>query len=92
MKRNPRKVRWTKSFRKAAGKEMAIVRLFAHTMNQRTDMKQDSTLEFENRRNVPVKYDRELMQATVAAVKRVGEIKSKREKAFWKDRYALPLI
>ncbi|GAA95473.1 uncharacterized protein L969DRAFT_92605 [Mixia osmundae IAM 14324] len=70
MKRNPRKVRWTKAFRKAAGKEMAI----------------DSTLEFEKRRNVPVKYDRELMEQTVKAVKRVSEIRSKRERAFWKNR------
>ena len=48
MKRNPRKVRWTKAFRKAAGKEMTV----------------DSTLEFEKRRNVPVRYDREPVSYT----------------------------
>ncbi|TRM56248.1 ribosomal protein L24e-domain-containing protein [Schizophyllum amplum] len=73
MKRNPRKVRWTKAFRKAAGKEMTI----------------DSTIEFEKRRNVPVRYDRELVQTTIKAMRRVGEIKQKREHAFWKNRMAV---
>ncbi|KXS17914.1 hypothetical protein M427DRAFT_96399 [Gonapodya prolifera JEL478] len=66
MKRNPRKVRWTKAFRKAAGKEMVI----------------DSTFEFEKRRNVPVRYDRETMATTIKAMKRVLEIRKKRERAF----------
>ncbi|KAK7693501.1 hypothetical protein QCA50_003069 [Cerrena zonata] len=72
MKRNPRKVRWTKAFRKAAGKEMTI----------------DSTIEFEKRRNIPVRYDRELVQTTVKAIKRISEIKQRREHAFWKNRMA----
>lgn len=70
MKRNPRKVRWTKAFRKAAGKEMTI----------------DSTFEFEKRRNVPVRYDRDLMEKTVKAMKRVEEIRRKREKSFFVQR------
>lgn len=70
MKRNPRKVRWTKAFRKAAGKEMTV----------------DSTFEFEKRRNVPVRYDRNLMEKTVRAIKRVEEIRRKREKAFYVQR------
>jgi len=72
MKRNPRKVRWTKAFRKAAGKEMVI----------------DSTIDFEKRRNVPVRYDRDLMQTTLHAMKRVAEVKKRREHAFWKNRMA----
>ncbi|OMJ11953.1 Ribosome biogenesis protein RLP24 [Smittium culicis] len=72
MKRNPRKLRWTKAFRKAAGKEMAI----------------DSTFEFEKRRNVPVRYDRELLQTTVKAMKRISEIRKRRELAFYKQRMA----
>ncbi|KAG5652247.1 ATPase-activating ribosome biosynthesis protein [Sphagnurus paluster] len=73
MKRNPRKVRWTKAFRKAAGKEMTI----------------DSTIDFEKRRNVPVRYDRDLVQTTIKAMKRVGEIKARRERAFFKNRMAV---
>ncbi|KAI6005643.1 hypothetical protein EDD15DRAFT_2212802 [Pisolithus albus] len=70
MKRNPRKVRWTKAFRKAHGKEMTI----------------DSTIDFEKRRNVPVRYDRELVQTTIKAMKRIEDIKKRREHAFWRQR------
>jgi large subunit ribosomal protein L24e len=69
-KRNPRKVRWTKAFRKAAGKEMKV----------------DSTFEFEKRRNKPVRYDRELMGATIRAMKRIGEIQQAREDRFFANR------
>jgi len=72
MKRNPRKVRWTKAFRKSAGKEMTI----------------DATFEFEKRRNVPVRYDRDMMATTVKAMKRVQEIKARRGLAFYKNRMA----
>jgi large subunit ribosomal protein L24e len=69
-KRNPRKVAWTKAFRKTRGKEMAV----------------DSTFEFEKRRNRPVKYDRELMGQTLAAMQRVNEIQSVREERYFKVR------
>ncbi|KAJ1540130.1 ATPase-activating ribosome biosynthesis protein [Cladochytrium tenue] len=70
MKRNPRKLRWTKAFRRAAGKELTV----------------DATLEFEKRRNVPVRYDRELMATTLKAMQRVQEIRSKRERVFARKR------
>jgi large subunit ribosomal protein L24e len=72
MKRNPRKLKWTKAFRKAAGKEMTV----------------DSTLQLAARRNVPVRYDRELVQKTLQAMERVSAIRSRRERAFYKKRMA----
>merc|ERR1712243_184227 len=62
-KKNPRKAKWTKAFRKSAGKELAV----------------DPSFEFEKRRNAPVKYNRELWQQTIDAMKRVEEIKLKRQ-------------
>ncbi|CAN0490344.1 unnamed protein product, partial [Ectocarpus sp. 8 AP-2014] len=56
-KRNPRKSKWTKAFRRAAGKEMSV----------------DTTFDFEKRRNRPVKYDREAMGKTLLAMKKVGK-------------------
>jgi large subunit ribosomal protein L24e len=72
MKRNPRKLKWTKAFRKAAGKEMTV----------------DSTLAFGARRNVPVRYDRELVAKTLRAMERINEVRARRERAFYKRRMA----
>ena len=69
-KRNPRKVRWTKAFRKAAGKELTV----------------DPAFEFEKKRHVPVKYDRELWKTTVDAMKKIEEIKTKRQSLYVKKR------
>lgn len=69
-RRNPRKLRWTKAFRKAAGKELVV----------------DSTLTFASRRNVPVRYNRDLVATTLKAMARVEEIRQKRERAFYKNR------
>ena len=56
-KKNPRKAKWTKAFRKSAGKELAV----------------DPSFEFEKRRNIPVKYDRELWANTVTAMQVITE-------------------
>lgn len=72
MKRNPRKLKWTKAYRKNAGKEMTV----------------DSTLLFGARRNEPVRYNRDLVQKTLAAMQRISEIRGRRERVFYKRRMA----
>ncbi|CAJ1963542.1 unnamed protein product [Cylindrotheca closterium] len=69
-KRNPRKVAWTKAYRRTRGKEMAV----------------DSTFDFEKRRNRPVKYDRGLMGKTIVAMRRVEEIQQTRDARFFENR------
>eukprot|EP00600_Ochromonadales_sp_CCMP1393_P008747 CAMPEP_0174970876 /NCGR_PEP_ID=MMETSP0004_2-20121128/9666_1 /TAXON_ID=420556 /ORGANISM="Ochromonas sp., Strain CCMP1393" /LENGTH=117 /DNA_ID=CAMNT_0016220735 /DNA_START=189 /DNA_END=542 /DNA_ORIENTATION=- len=63
-------MKWTKAFRKNAGKEMTV----------------DTTFEFEKRRNRPVKYNRETMEHTLRAMKKVSEVQSKRQDMFYKMR------
>lgn len=46
----------------------------------------DNSFEFEKRRNEPVKYQRELWNKTVDAMKRVEEIKQKRQARFIMNR------
>ena len=61
-KKNPRKLKWTKAYRMAHGK----------------DMTNDSVLEFEQRRNVPTRYNRDLMVKTLQAMKKIDIIKKAR--------------
>ncbi|URE33486.1 Ribosome biogenesis protein [Musa troglodytarum] len=63
MKRNPRKVKWTKAYRRLHGK----------------DMTQDSTFEFERRRNRPERYDRNVTEMTLKAIKKIDKIRVDRE-------------
>lgn len=73
MKRQPRKLKWTKTHRALRGKEMIV----------------DQNLllsQFAKIRNAPVKYDRNLMQATLKAMERVEEIRARRERVFTRRR------
>ncbi|KAG1331401.1 putative ribosome biogenesis protein RLP24 [Cocos nucifera] len=63
MKRNPRKVKWTKAYRRLHGK----------------DMTQDSTFEFERKRNRPERYDRNVAENTLKAIKKIDKIRVTRE-------------
>ncbi|XP_038905541.1 probable ribosome biogenesis protein RLP24 isoform X2 [Benincasa hispida] len=63
MKRNPRKVKWTKAYRRLHGK----------------DMTQDSTFEFERKRNRPERYDRNLTEETLKAIKKIDKVRANRE-------------
>ena len=71
-KKNPRKLKWTKAYRAAHGKEMTC----------------DPVLEFEQRRNEPVRYNRDLMVKTIQAMKKIDEIKTRRQQRFFERRMA----
>ncbi|TXG67630.1 hypothetical protein EZV62_008905 [Acer yangbiense] len=70
MKRNPRKVKWTKAYRRLNGK----------------DMTQDSTFEFERKRNRPERYDRNLAENTLKAIKKIDKIRVAREERHHSQR------
>ena len=48
----------------------------------------DSTLAFAARRNIPVRYNRDLVATTLKAMERVSAIRAKRERVFYKNRMA----
>mmetsp|Transcript_15426 Transcript_15426/g.27010 ORF Transcript_15426/g.27010 Transcript_15426/m.27010 type:complete len:177 (-) Transcript_15426:158-688(-) len=75
MKHNPRKMKWTKAYRRAHGKEMIM----------------DSTFNFEKKRLTPTRYNRNLMVKTVRAMQIVDRIKAVRKERFHKTRLAAQL-
>ncbi|XP_076911583.1 putative ribosome biogenesis protein RLP24 [Bidens hawaiensis] len=70
MKRNPRKVKWTKAYRRLHGK----------------DMTEDSTFEFERKRNRPERYDRNVTENTLKAIKTIVKVRDQRAKKHIGDR------
>jgi len=69
-KHNPKKFKWTKAYRKTHGKELMY----------------DKTLEFENRKEEPVRYNRDLVVKTIQVMKRIEQIKERRQKDHWRER------
>jgi large subunit ribosomal protein L24e len=67
--------KWYKTWRKPASQAPAN---YTQTV--------DSTLAFAQRRNIPVRYNRDLVQTTLKAMSRVTEIRQRRERAFYKTR------
>ncbi|KAJ7981121.1 putative 60S ribosomal protein L24 [Quillaja saponaria] len=70
MKRNPRKVKWTKAYRRSHGK----------------DMTQDSTFEFERKRNRPERYDRNVAEKVLKAIPKIDKVRVDREATHHKNR------
>lgn len=70
MKRNPRKVKWTKAYRVLHGKELTA----------------DATFDFERQRNRPTKYNRKVTLATLKAMKSLERIRVRRGERFYENR------
>ena len=69
-KKNPRKIRWTKAYRKTHEKELVT----------------DPVYDFEKIRNTPIKYNREIWTDTVQAMDKLAKIRKDREDRFFERR------
>ena len=69
-KKNPRKIRWTKAYRKTHNKELVT----------------DPVYDFEKIRNTPIKYNREIWTDTVQAMDKLAKIRKDREDRFFERR------
>ncbi|KAH6831905.1 Ribosomal protein L24e family protein [Perilla frutescens var. hirtella] len=70
MKRNPGKVKWTKAYRRLHSK----------------DMTEDSTFALERKRNRPERYDRNMADNTLKAIKIINKVRVARGTRHHKKR------
>ncbi|MES1918887.1 hypothetical protein MHBO_000782 [Bonamia ostreae] len=70
MKRNPRKVKWTKAYRRIHKKELP----------------DDPLTEFAKKRSKPVKYNPNVVGKTLKTIERVKSIRVKKEQRYNKER------
>ena len=69
-KKNPRKLRWTKAYRKTHGKELTV----------------DPVYDFEKVKDSTIKYNRDIWTDTVQAMDKLAVIRKKREDKFFEKR------
>lgn len=69
-KKNPRKLRWTKAYRKTHGKELV----------------KDPVYEFEKIKDSAIKYNRDIWTDTIQAMDKLAAIREKRENRFYEKR------
>ena len=72
-KHNPKKMKWTKASRKTHGKELLY----------------DKTLEFEKKKEEPIRYNRLDYIKTIRGIKKIKKIKEIRDSVFWKNRMSM---
>lgn len=70
LKRNPRKVRWTKAYRRIHKKELP----------------DDPVAQFAKQKSAPQKYERPLVEKALKAIERVTAIKTKKEERYRIER------
>lgn len=69
-KRNPRKIRWTKAYRKTHGKELVT----------------DPVYEFEKQKDTAIRYNRDVWTDTIQAMDQLSDLRTKKENTFYERR------
>ena len=69
-KKNPRKIRWTKAYRKTHGKELVT----------------DPVYDFEQIKDTAIKYNRNVWVDTIQAMEKLDKIRTERENKFFDMR------